>query len=658
MDISEGRDLRSSNLQIRHDPGAQDCSYSFAPVIPLRGQLCHSMENRRLDTCPETTQHSVGLSQPLENFCVARTPDSAAIQPRGVIPSPLSSQSLPYLIHDGGELSNRLDGEHKPLLIQLGKSLVLKLRDNEILKAPVIILQGSKRLSIYCVIEQIFRPEYLSGADRFWKVLRASFQPHLETWRPRVHGHQLKALSKVRLATSEEEWATVANVLQSMRQYLRDNVQPENALDMLKDLKSQVEEIWTERKKESRELMAAKRTSSDVLLYGFNHGKRLHTENDFRARSASPADPQGADRLPPADPSTQEPQRGGSQGFPPYHAAQAKAWHSPTSAPELQQHDFLTPDISNTASSTPHVVVQRAAAAAAAGYADGSVRRSEASVKAMQVPEGLLAGSLPSWQLQRPGGGNMDHPGGDGFGGLHGAGNTCAAPAAVNPNPQPVQYRPQLPGRPSPPPPTDTDSRVVILNVGGTRHWTTAGTLCSVKGSFFWDHFASQWPSINGSPSVQADEVFIDRDGSQFKYVLSYLRAKKDLITGQCHDMSGHHQQAVLLPTSEEPLKELQMDAEFYKLPELRRMVCQSLLDLRRQSWRTLYFETGYHRRNSACEVDFPESASDVIAQKQAEGFHVDQVVPGVHVAPDPAAASSQETICNVYWLVTLRRGG
>ena len=82
-------------------------------------------------------------------------------------------------------------------LIALGKVLLVPLAEKEILKAPVVTLQGSRQLSIYFTIEQIMRAEFLHGAERFWKVLRNAYEPPLETWRPRVQGQQLKALSKV-----------------------------------------------------------------------------------------------------------------------------------------------------------------------------------------------------------------------------------------------------------------------------------------------------------------------------------------------------------------------------------------------------------------------------------------------------------------------------
>lgn len=82
-------------------------------------------------------------------------------------------------------------------LLTLGKTLVLPLQKKDILKAPVVILQCSRQLSIYFTVEQVFKADFLSGADRFWKLVRHSYDPPLETWRPRVNGQQLKALSKV-----------------------------------------------------------------------------------------------------------------------------------------------------------------------------------------------------------------------------------------------------------------------------------------------------------------------------------------------------------------------------------------------------------------------------------------------------------------------------
>lgn len=63
-----------------------------------------------------------------------------------------------------------------------------------------------------------------------------------------------------------------------------------------------------------------------------------------------------------------------------------------------------------------------------------------------------------------------------------------------------------------------------ILDVGGTRFRTTLNTLIAAQGSVFWQLVQGQGPTglIQRLPS---GELFIDRSGEVFGYVLEYLRA-------------------------------------------------------------------------------------------------------------------------------------
>jgi hypothetical protein len=65
---------------------------------------------------------------------------------------------------------------------------------------------------------------------------------------------------------------------------------------------------------------------------------------------------------------------------------------------------------------------------------------------------------------------------------------------------------------------------LLVLDVGGKVFRTTLSTLLAVQGSLFWQVCYGQTPPgvIQRLPN---GEVFIDRSGEQFSYVLEYLRA-------------------------------------------------------------------------------------------------------------------------------------
>jgi hypothetical protein len=79
----------------------------------------------------------------------------------------------------------------------LGRAVILQVIDGKY-RAPVVTLQNNEIGTVYSsVIEKHLRNEFLVGSEKFWKLVRAD--QSLETWRPRVHGTQLKALLNSRL---------------------------------------------------------------------------------------------------------------------------------------------------------------------------------------------------------------------------------------------------------------------------------------------------------------------------------------------------------------------------------------------------------------------------------------------------------------------------
>ena len=63
--------------------------------------------------------------------------------------------------------------------VQRRLGAVLILRGEGTIRAPVVTL-AQEKANIYNVVEKHIRPESVVGADRFWRVIRASHQPNLE----------------------------------------------------------------------------------------------------------------------------------------------------------------------------------------------------------------------------------------------------------------------------------------------------------------------------------------------------------------------------------------------------------------------------------------------------------------------------------------------
>lgn len=96
----------------------------------------------------------------------------------------------------------------------------------------------------------------------------------------------------------------------------------------------------------------------------------------------------------------------------------------------------------------------------------------------------------------------------------------------------------------------DDITEVISLNIGGTIYTTSIETLTrypdSMLGSLFTQH---QLPTITRDKD---SNVFIDRDGPLFRYVLNFLR-------------SSH----LFLPDDFKELDLLADEADFYQIPEL-----------------------------------------------------------------------------------------
>jgi len=84
----------------------------------------------------------------------------------------------------------------------------------------------------------------------------------------------------------------------------------------------------------------------------------------------------------------------------------------------------------------------------------------------------------------------------------------------------------------------------ITVNVGGTRYQTTLATLTRVEGSMLG--------ALSESFEGDAHELFLDRDGPSFRYILNYLR---DPFA------------TPLLPRDRTERDQLRREADFYGLP-------------------------------------------------------------------------------------------
>ena len=132
---------------------------------------------------------------------------------------------------------------------------------------------------------------------------------------------------------------------------------------------------------------------------------------------------------------------------------------------------------------------------------------------------------------------------------------------------------------------TTTTSTVVELNVGGIKFTTTISTLTSVPSTYFEAMFSGRHTNNNSnnypnkpvsrndqnnnddnSPNNTSNDnyYFIDRDGKHFRHILNFLRCSGVVVS---------------LPTDEASKRELLIEADFYGLDSLVRVIARPDID-------------------------------------------------------------------------------
>ncbi|CAO2624583.1 BTB/POZ domain-containing protein KCTD12 [Lemmus lemmus] len=123
---------------------------------------------------------------------------------------------------------------------------------------------------------------------------------------------------------------------------------------------------------------------------------------------------------------------------------------------------------------------------------------------------------------------------------------------------------------------------IIELNVGGQVYITRYPTLISIPGSRLWEMFSGK----NPCSLIQDNKgrFFIDRDGFLFRYVLDYMR---DL--------------QVVLPDHFPECGRLHREAEYFKLPELAKMLALKMNNLNSVV-------------NDSCQIDVEELSPSIDA--------------------------------------------
>ncbi|XP_068104156.1 BTB/POZ domain-containing protein KCTD12-like isoform X2 [Hyperolius riggenbachi] len=99
---------------------------------------------------------------------------------------------------------------------------------------------------------------------------------------------------------------------------------------------------------------------------------------------------------------------------------------------------------------------------------------------------------------------------------------------------------------------------IIELNVGGQVYITRYPTLVSIPGSLLWEMFSQR--NVHLLARDSRGRYFLDRDGFLFRYVLDFMR-----------------DQQLVLPEHFPERNRLQREAEYFKLPELVKILAPNL---------------------------------------------------------------------------------
>ncbi|XP_073495689.1 BTB/POZ domain-containing protein KCTD12-like [Phyllobates terribilis] len=130
--------------------------------------------------------------------------------------------------------------------------------------------------------------------------------------------------------------------------------------------------------------------------------------------------------------------------------------------------------------------------------------------------------------------------------------------------------------------PSDENTKfpdIIELNVGGQVYITHHLTLVTIPGSRLWEMFSQK--TVQALARDSKGRFFLDRDGFLFRYVLDYLR-----------------DQQLVLPDHFPEKMRLQREAEYFKLPELVKILINNQNSISNKT-----FQNGSEEQSSDIEV-------------------------------------------------------
>lgn len=516
-----------------------------------QGAGAHALKDLGIDSMGVYPEH---LDQRLDQQTWTMNNDLSS---KGVDNGNGESSSLGRL----GSLRPSTTDSKEEVLRFLGRCLVLPVVDGRY-KTPVVTLHNSDTSNLYSLLEKQLRTEYLVGAEKFWKIVR--LDQHLDTWRPRVHGTQLKALLNCRLPEQPEEYVAAEKAVASIKWALRPDTSPENFIAELRKFVAGVEVWWDHRN--------SRRPPTDVVAASTGSLKRP------------------ASNMASAPPSKQQ--------MPAMQMPMQTNQSMPGTGPALRKASGSRPQEQPLVSTSPVY----GASQQGAGMMRMHGSFSENGFNSRESPDDLAYGTgngtgelgnfMQAAQRGVPGG----VPGGPGGPGMMGA-RSSALPSPSEPN------------------------ALVYLNVGGVAYTTTVNTLTSVPGSLFWDLLGHHSNMVESPARTASGELFLDRNGKVFSFVLEYLRA------------AANKEMYYPLPEDAGELATLAREAEYFGLSGLVDRIRNSAIMPQASTqavYDSIYLETGFNsiegpslKEMEQRKVVVMQQMNHVLAQKALDGFFV-----------------------------------
>jgi hypothetical protein len=130
------------------------------------------------------------------------------------------------------------------------------------------------------------------------------------------------------------------------------------------------------------------------------------------------------------------------------------------------------------------------------------------------------------------------------------------------------------------------EQNIFNLNVGGVLHTTTRSTLLSHTDTFFTALLSGKVPTYTDGNG----NIFIDRDGELFKYVLNYLRCGTIYLPHSHHYLHQYF--------------EIKAEAEFFGLTDMAKLL-QKDIDLLEQASRQVAKQQNAQGKEIKAEAEF-----------------------------------------------------